>query len=264
MSTIRGLINNFSTTLTSGINSSVTTIPVASVAGVVTELATSDFVPMTLDDGINIEIIHVTSVSGTDLIATRGREGSTANTFATATPIQCRLTRLAIMDSHEWRPVEVRTLGADAATVDFVLTDFPGVDQKVHFNGVTITSDTANVLFQQMTGAAVVQTTTYYHSGNYMTYSAGSTNNAVAAGSQMTLLPGASNATFNTIEGYFEMCIPSSNIRHTAQWLLSQVSKHSRGTGIRDVTEIVTGFRFLLSGGNFRTGSKFVRYVRSH
>jgi hypothetical protein len=263
--TIRGILNNFSTTLTAGINNSVTTIPVAAVTGIVTELSTSDFVPMTLDDGVNIEIVHVTAVSSLDLTVVRAREGTTAASFATATEIQCRPTKGAVKDSHEWRPVEVLILGADQTNIDFTLTDFPGFDHKVCFHGVTIATDTQDLQFQQMTGAGTVQTTTYYHSGNYMTYLSAANNNPGNNAAQITLMPSSSNSALNTIEGYFEMCNPSNaSIRHVATWLFSQQSKWSVGSGIRDSTEAVTGFRFKMASGDFKLGSKFVRYVRSH
>lgn len=265
MSTIRGLINNLSTTITTGINNSVTTIPVAAVTGIVTELATSDYVPMTLDDGTNVEIVHVTGVSTLDLTVARAQEGSAAAAFSSGAPIQCRLTKLAIKDSHEWRPVEVLLLGSDQTNIDFDVTDFPGYDHKVSFHGVTIATDAQDLQFQQETGGSTIQTTTYYHSGNYMTYLSASNNNPGNNAGLITLMPIVSNSSLNTVEGYFEMCNPSnSGIRHVCTWQFRQQSKHSVGSGIRDATEAVTGFRFLLASGDFKAGSKFVRYVRSH
>lgn len=263
--TIRGILNNFSTTITSGINNSVTTIPVAAVTGIVTELATSDFVAMTLDDGAQIEIVHVTGVSSLDLTVVRGREGTAAASFASGTAIECRPTKLSVKDSHEWRPVEVITLGSDQTNIDFTVTDFTGVDHAVSFHGVTIATDSQDLQFQQKTGAGTVQSTTYYHSGNYMTYLSGSNNNPGNNAAQITLMPACSNSALNTIEGRFEMCNPSnSGIRHVTTWQFRQQSKHSVGSGIRDNTEAVTGFRFKMASGDFKAGSKFVRYVRSH
>lgn len=263
--TIRGIVNNLSTTTTSAIDASQTTIPVAAVTGIVTELATSDFVPMTLDDGGAVEIVHVTGVSTLTLTVVRAREGTSGASFSSGTAIECRPTKDAVKDSHEWRPVEIVTLGADQTNIDFTLTDFPGFDHKVTFHGVTIATDSQDLQFQQMTGAGTVQTTTYYHSGNYMTYLAGSNNNPGNNAGQMTLMPASSNSVLNTIEGFFEMCMPSnSGIRHVSTWSFRQQSKHSVGSGIRDNTEAVTGFRFKMASGDFKAGSKFVRYVRSH
>lgn len=263
--TIRGILNNFSTTITSAINNSVTTIPVAAVTGIVTELATSDFVAMTLDDGTAIEIVHVTAVSTLDLTVVRAQEGSSASAFSSGAPIQCRPTKLSVKDSHEWRPVEALILGADQTNIDFDVTDFPGFDHKVTFHGVTIATDAQDLQFQQETGGSTIETATYYHSGNWMSYLSGSNNVPGNNAAQITLMAAASNSALNTIEGFFEMCNPSnSGIRHVSTWLFSQQSKRSVGSGIRDSTEAVTGFRFKMASGDFKAGSKFVRYVRSH
>lgn len=76
--------NNIDTTLTSGINASVTTIPVASVAGFPT-IPSGQYFALTLihppTPGV-FEIVYVTSVSGLNLTVLRGQEGSTAASWA--------------------------------------------------------------------------------------------------------------------------------------------------------------------------------------
>lgn len=263
---IRGLINNFSTTLVNSISNSATTFDLTSVTGIAAELVVSDFVEMTIDDGTNVEIIHVTGVSGSTVTAVRGQEGTAGTAFAADTTIECRLTRQTVLQVGEWRAVEVLVLGADQTNIDFIVSDYPDVDHKVQFCGVTIATDAQDLRFVQGTGGTpTYQTTTYYHSGNYMTYLAGSNNNPGNNASQLTLMPTASNSALNTLEGTFEMANPSNAaIRHVCDWNFRQQSKKSHGAGVRDTTEAVTAFRFKMASGDFKAGSKFIRYIRTH
>lgn len=266
---IRSFVANYSTTIddTGGISSGDTSFDVADGSAIGTALAVAgvDFIPITVDDGTNIEIMWVTGVSTNTLTVTRAREGTSAVGFADGTTVECRFTPQSVQNTSEWRPVEVLILGSDQTNIDFDVTDYTGCDQKVTFHGVTIATDSQDLVFQQETGGSTVQTTTYYHSGNYMTYLSGSNNNAGNNASQITLMPSCSNSALNTIEGEFEMCNPSnSGIRHVTTWQFRQQSKHSVGSGIRDNTEAVSGFRFKMASGDFKTGSKFIRSVRNH
>lgn len=57
-------------------------------------VAAPDYLPVTLDDGTNVEICKCIMVSGDVLTVLRGQEGTTAQAaFATGTKVECRLTR---------------------------------------------------------------------------------------------------------------------------------------------------------------------------
>lgn len=262
---IRGLINNFSTTLDGAITNVATVFNVIDATGISAELAVSNFVPLTIDDSTNREIVHVTSVTANAVTVLRGQEGTAGTAFASGTQIQMRVTRDAMLDRGEWRAVETRILGSNTANVDFIVSDYPGFDHKITFSGVTISVDSADVQFQQGIGATpTYQTVTYYASGNWRTYLSATNNITANNASLMTLLSVASNNVLNTIEGFFQMANPSNAaIRHLCKWELGQQTKDQQGTGIRDVTEAVTAFRFKLSTGSFVAGSKFIRSIRT-
>jgi hypothetical protein len=265
---IRSHINNYSTTINNGgtVSSGDTTFTVTDASAITAELAVAgvDFVPLTIDDGVNIEVVWCTGTATNLLTVARGKDGTSAVGFADGVTVECRLTAQSIANSGEWRPVEVMILGSDTTNIDFDVTDYTG-DQKVTFCGVTIATDSQDIQFQQETGGSTIQTTTYYHSGQYDAYNVSLTANHGTNASQMTLMVTASNSALNTIEGEFEMADPSnSGIRHVSKWMFRQQSKQSWGAGIRDNTEAVTGFRFKTASGDFKTGSKFIRSVRNH
>jgi hypothetical protein len=264
MAGIRSLINNFSTTLGENISNVDTTFDLTSTTGLSAKLALCDFVPMTIDDGVNIEIIHVTSVSTLTITCVRGREGTSGTAFSSGAVIECRATDQSINQASEWIPVDVMTLGSDTTNIDFVLTETG--DYKVAFCGVTIATDAQDIQFQQGTGGGpTYQNTNYYASGNWRSYTSSANNVATNNGSEMTLLTSASNSALNTIEGEFIITDPSnSGIRHNAKWRFSQQSKDQEGSGIRDTTEAITALRFKTASGDFKTGSRFILYRRAN
>lgn len=88
----RGYINNYSATLSAGIDSSTTSIPVVDGAPVATALATHDYVALTLDDGTSIEIVHATASASNVLTVQRGQEGTSGTAFVSGTTIEVRAT----------------------------------------------------------------------------------------------------------------------------------------------------------------------------
>ena len=77
--------NNINTSLTSGITSGATTIPVASTANFPT-IPSGWYLPLTIIDPPtpgSFEIVYVTAVSGLNLTVLRGQEGSTAQAWVT-------------------------------------------------------------------------------------------------------------------------------------------------------------------------------------
>lgn len=264
---LRSAVNNFSTTLDGSIDGSQTSFDVLDASLLAAELAITgvDFIPITVQDGTDIEIMYVTGVSTNTLTVSRGEEGTSGTAFATGKTVECRLTVETLKTAGEWRPVEVRILGSDTTNIDFDVTDYTG-DQKVVFSDVTIATDAQDVQFQQGTGGGpTFQTATYYASGNFRTYLSSANNVPSNNAAHMTLLSSASNSALNTISGEFFMTNPSnSGIRHVSRWKFCQQSKDQDGVGIRDNTEAVTAFRFFTASGDFKAGSKFIRYVRNH
>ena len=83
--------NNAETTLSSGINNSVTTVPVTSAAVFPTPTANDVFFA-TIDDGSNIEVVKVTGISSNDLTVVRAQDNTSAATFGSGAKIELRLT----------------------------------------------------------------------------------------------------------------------------------------------------------------------------
>lgn len=95
--------NNARTVLLSGISSSATSLPVSSTAGfpVFTPglLSWEEYFDVTLDDGVNVEIVKVQGYnSNTFLNCLRGQEGTTAVAFGPNTKVENRLTAKRIQD----------------------------------------------------------------------------------------------------------------------------------------------------------------------
>jgi len=82
--------NNAETTLSSGINDAVTTVPVTSAAVFPTPDANNVFFA-TLDDGTNIETVKVTGISSNDLTVVRAQDNTSAAAFGSGAKIELRL-----------------------------------------------------------------------------------------------------------------------------------------------------------------------------
>jgi len=82
--------NNAETTLSGGINDSVTTIPVTSAAVFPTPNANNVFFA-TIDDGTNVEVVKVTGISSNDLTVVREQDNTSASAFSSGTTIELRL-----------------------------------------------------------------------------------------------------------------------------------------------------------------------------
>ena len=82
--------NNAETTLSSGINDAVTTVPVTSAAVFPTPDANNVFFA-TLDDGTNVETVLVTAISSNDLTVVRAQDNTSAAAFGSGAKIELRL-----------------------------------------------------------------------------------------------------------------------------------------------------------------------------
>ena len=93
--------NNFASTISSGIDSSATTISVASATGL-PSLSGSDYLYLTLDTDTGSptrEIVKVTGISSNDLTVVRGQDGTSAASFAAGTKVELRVTAAALQES---------------------------------------------------------------------------------------------------------------------------------------------------------------------
>lgn len=89
-------INNWSTTLTQAISATDTALTIDSNAAslLANGFQQGDYYMLTLDDGVNVEIVKVNQVSGNQLIVVRGLENTIATTWVTNTKLEMRLTAL--------------------------------------------------------------------------------------------------------------------------------------------------------------------------
>jgi hypothetical protein len=85
--------NNASSTLDSSILAGDLSLTVATGEGALFPAPSGgDYFHITLDDGVNVEIVRVTARSGDVLTIVRGQQGTVAAGFAAGTPVQLRLT----------------------------------------------------------------------------------------------------------------------------------------------------------------------------
>ena len=103
--------NNFVTTISAGINNSVTTIPITSATGF-PSLGASDYAYCSLqkESPFTLEIVKVTAVSGTNLTVVRGQDGTSASAFNSGDAFELRVTAGGIND--------VVTTAASGASLD--------------------------------------------------------------------------------------------------------------------------------------------------
>ncbi len=87
-------INNWSTNLTQSITASDTVIHINIDAA--NQLAVGfqqgDYYLLTLDDGVNVEIVKVTTINSSTLLAERAYENTTANDWKVGVIFQARIT----------------------------------------------------------------------------------------------------------------------------------------------------------------------------
>ena len=97
--------NKFSTTLSSGINNSVTSLSVASATGF-PSLSGGAHTYVTLDNGdsTTIEVVKVTAISSTTLTIVRGQDNTSAAAFSTGAKVELRLTTALLQDVKDEGP----------------------------------------------------------------------------------------------------------------------------------------------------------------
>lgn len=261
---VQGFVNNFTTTLNGAITNSATSIVVTSATGLSAELALSDFINLTIDDGTNVEIVKVTAVSTNTLTVVRGQEGTTGTAFADTTTIECRATRGSFKNVDIWQPQKLIVTAASQATVEF--TGLTAGDYRVDWSRL-MASGTDDLCFVQGTGGTpTYQTATYYYSGLNLTYTAGDAGNRASNAAQVVISP--SIMTSSNGQGHFEIGdIANAAVKKTFNYESAQgnQARYCAGGGTRDVAEAVTALKFFfLAGATFADGAKFLLSKRNH
>ena len=97
--------NKFSTTLSSGINNSVTSLSIASATGFPT-ISGGHHAYVTLDngDGTTVEVVKVTNISGTTLTVTRAQDSTSAAAFSAGAKVEIRMTSALLQDVKDEGP----------------------------------------------------------------------------------------------------------------------------------------------------------------
>lgn len=132
--------DHYTTTLTSGIDDTTTTIPVASVTNL-PPIGSGDTCILTIQFGSTIERVNATAVSSLNITATRGHDGSSAETFPSGALVSLRLTASAL---------EERVVGAASSTNNSIPRHSGTSGKLLKDSDVFITDD------NQLQGAGVI------------------------------------------------------------------------------------------------------------
>tara|TARA_B100000927_G_scaffold251254_1_gene216011 strand:+ start:69 stop:1484 length:1416 start_codon:yes stop_codon:yes gene_type:complete len=159
--------NNAETTLSSGINNSTTTVPVASAAVFPTPDSNNVFFA-TIDDGTNVETVRVTGISSNDLTVVRAQDNTSAAAFSTGAKIELRLnakvlemgtssltdldgdTQVLVEEAADEDKIKFKTAGTEIARIDSTGLGIGGINPTKKFH-VSIAGDAS--LFDR-TGSA--------------------------------------------------------------------------------------------------------------
>jgi len=176
--------NNASSTLSSGINSSVTSLTVASASAFPQLAGADDYCYLTIQQatGTVREVVKATALSSNTFTIIRAQDNTTAQSFSAGDTVELRMTAALLTDV------------IDAATVEGVKTNFqytPTAGQTV-FSGADNSSNTmiinqSGLVNVYMNGVRLVQGTDYTVS---------------AANNTITLTTGATTADIIDIEVY--------------------------------------------------------------
>ena len=90
--------NNAATTLSSGINASVTSIPLTDGSDFPALDVTNDHAYITIKDSNNTEIVKATARSGNTLTVVRAQDGTSANSFASGEKVELRVTAISLIE----------------------------------------------------------------------------------------------------------------------------------------------------------------------
>lgn len=163
--------NNAETTLSSGINNSVTTVPVTSAAVFPTPTANDVFFA-TIDDGSNIEVVKVTGISSNDLTVVRAQDNTSAAAFGSGAKIELRLTakvletgtssltdldgdtQILVEEAADEDKIKLKTAGTERVRIDSTGVGIGGINPQDNIHIDTGTSGVPTIrLTHSNTGA---------------------------------------------------------------------------------------------------------------
>ena len=114
--------NNAATTLSSGINASVTSIPLTDGSAFPALGLSDDYAYITIEDSNNTEVVKATSRSGNTLTVIRAQDGTTANAFASGEKVELRVTAVALEEITD--PESYKLFYVPAGSFTFTGTNF--------------------------------------------------------------------------------------------------------------------------------------------
>lgn len=262
---IRGYVDNYEATLNGSITGAATTINVQTGEGsaINTALSSADYVSLTIDDGTNVEIVHVTSVSTDALTVERGQEGTSGTAFADNVDIQCRTTAESLK-THNWVPIEVRTLGSASATVDFDISD--GADYRIRcITGAN--NSTATLYFTVFTSGPTEQTSNYEYS-NFRSKSNSSSfahdRSTSASNIPLTASGGLSPSSGRTFEFEIELTGKASGnnmvCKYDSRYQISfgYIEQVVGSAQWKDTSNTLVQLRVQVDSGTISAGTKFI------
>lgn len=146
--------NNAETTLSSGINNSVTTVPVASAAVFPTPDANNVFFA-TIEEGNTIEVVKVTGISSNNLTVVRAQDNTSAAAFSSGSKIELRLTakilemgtssltdldgdtQVLVEEAADEDKIKLKAAGTEIARIDSTGLGIGGINptEKLHVDG---------------------------------------------------------------------------------------------------------------------------------
>jgi hypothetical protein len=294
----RGYLNNYATTLDGAITNVATSIDIADTGGTINTLLSSyDYVALTIDDGSDIEVIHVTADSSGTLTVERGQDGTSGVAFASLVPVECRPTAesfkfenlsdvdfsggapsendqlkfdasgnlipFAASGGGEFSVVETQTLGSTTAEVTFDISTAGTykivLDRVQHNSTATLLLTVAYDDSGTTYGASNYQYTQRETNSNSATF----TNNRSTSASNIVLCSDLSADTPRTIEGFVMLREKDAAKWFSCNWdIMNAISfghcKKQTGSGNwKDTTYTLVEAKLAVSGGVFSIGSKF-------
>ena len=151
----RGYLNNYSTALNGSITNVATSIDIDDTGGNINTLLSSyDYVALTIDDGTDVEVIHVTADSSGTLTVERAQDGTSGVAFGDDAPVECRPTAesfkfetLSDVDLSAGTPSENDQLKFDANGNLIAYTPSGGGGEFSVVETQTLASAVASVVF---------------------------------------------------------------------------------------------------------------------
>ena len=132
--------NNAYTTLSAGINGSVTTIPVVSTSLFPDVSGTDDYMYLSIVGSSYVEIIKVTSFTSTALTCVRDQEGTTGTAAVLGNRIELRVTTAMITDAIADSNVDVFKTIEISGQTDVVADSGSDTLTLVATGGTTLTT----------------------------------------------------------------------------------------------------------------------------